>query len=205
MRWTHLAACASVAALAACSDAPLTPAGPRDLYDLSQVTFLTPDQYAAHGIQEPVRPVGPSLVEQPLEPCYDNCPQPEPEPPPRAYLDYFTSNDVTNNGTVKTSTMWTYSQAHNNMESMVLRVSFQSVGAQGWKGCGATPAEFDNDYQVAFGSPRELRSSQAAQYPSSAAFVWRIKADHTFTAQYGYVVYGTSRSRTFYSANTTCW
>jgi hypothetical protein len=91
------------------------------------------------------------------------------------------------------------------MESMVLRVSYQSVGAQGWKGCGATPAQFDSDYLVAFGSPQELRGSRYASYSSSMAFVWRIQAQHTFTANYGYTVDGSNRSRTFSSANTTCW
>jgi hypothetical protein len=101
--------------------------------------------------------------------------------------------------------MWTFSQAHTNMESMVLRVSYQSVGAQGWKGCGATPAQFDSDYLAAFGSPTELRGSRYASYPSSMAFVWRITGQHTFTANYGYTVDGSNRSRTFSSANTTCW
>jgi hypothetical protein len=91
------------------------------------------------------------------------------------------------------------------MESMVLKLSYQTVGALDWKGCGATPSQFDSDYLVAFGSPQELRGSRYASYPSAAKFVWRIKGDHTFTANYGYTVDGTNRSHTFTSSNTTCW
>lgn len=210
MRLNHLAVFASVAALAACSDAPLTQAEPTDPYDISQVTILKPEQYAANGITATPAPqsgrgAGPSMLIQPEEPCYENCPVPEPQPPPRAYLDYFTSSTKTNNGTQKTLELWTYQQAHNNMESMVLRASYQVVGAQEWKGCGATPGQFDSDYKVAFGAPTELTGSRWASYPSHAAFVWRISVNHTFTAQYGYVVYGTARSKTFPSGHTVCW
>ena len=212
MRLTHVFLFASQAALAACQDSTVTQAEPEsaDLYDMSMVTIVTPDRYAEYGISEPTPPQGPRKLIDPEEPCYlpeDPCggEVEPPPPPPRAALDYFTSNDVTNYAGTKTSKMWTYSQAHTNMESMVLRVSYQSVGAQGWKGCGATPAQFQTDYQVAFGSPKELKSSLTTIYPSTAAFVWRIKVDHTFTANYGYTVDGSNRSRTFYSANTTCW
>ena len=207
MRLTRFAVLASLAALAACQDAPVTSVDPSEagLYDLSKVTILKPDQYAAHGITQPALPKQPSMLIAPEEPCYDVCPEPEPYTPPRAYLDYYTSSTKTNNGYNKTIELWSYSQAHNNMESMVLRLSYQSVGAQGWKGCGATPAQFDSDYLVAFGSPKELRGSRYASYSSGMAFVWRITGQHTFTAQYGYVVYGYDRSRTFSSSHTACW
>ncbi|MFL5537856.1 MAG: hypothetical protein ACJ8J0_02635 [Longimicrobiaceae bacterium] len=210
MRLSHLAACAALLAAAACQDSPVQSARSEgDLYDLSKVTILKPADYAAHGIIEPTAPTGPSYVID--GPCVPDDPTScggtgdPPPPPPRATLDYFTSNDVTNSYGTKTSLMWTFSQAHTNMESMVLRVSYQSVGAQGWKGCGATPAQFDSDYKVAFGSPQELRGSRYASYPSTMAFVWRIQVQHTFTANYGYTVDGSNRSRTFSSANTTCW
>lgn len=206
MRLNHLALFAAVAALAACSDAPVTQAEANDPFDLSEVTILKPEQYAAHGITTTPTPQhrAPLAV---IEPCYpgDPCETEPPPPPPTAYLDYFTSSTKSNNGITKTIQLWTYQQAHNNMESMVLRASYQVVGAQEWKGCGATPAQFDSDYKVAFGAPTELTASRTASYGSSAAFVWRIKVDHTFTAQYGYVVYGTARSKTFYSSHTACW
>src|SRR5262249_52323309 len=196
-------------------DSPVSQSAPvndDNLYDLSKVTILAPADYAAHGIAQPELPANTgnsNFVQDPDVPCLpdDPCggPTNPPPPPPRAALDYFTSNTVTNSLGTKTSQMWSYSQAHNNMESMVLRLSYQSVGAQGWKGCGATPAQFDSDYLVALGSPKELRGSRYATYPSSMAFVWRINGQHTFTANYGYTVDGSNRSRTFTSSNTTCW
>lgn len=207
MRLNHLALFAAVAALAACSDAPVTQPEANDPFDLSEVTILKPEQYAAHGITTTPTPQHrePVMAIDPVEPCYENCPVEPPPPPPQARLDYFTSSTKSNYNGIKTIQLWTYQQAHNNMESMVLRASYQVVGAQEWKGCGATPAQFDSDYKVAFGAPTELTASRTAQYGSSAAFVWRIKVDHTFTAQYGYVVYGTARSKTFYSSHTACW
>jgi hypothetical protein len=144
------------------------------------------------------------MVVDPLEPCIDGCTTPEPVEQPRAYLDYYTSSTRYNDGYLKTIDLWSYSQAHTNMESMVLKLSYQSVGAQGWKGCGATPAQFDSDYLVAFGSPKELRGSRYASYSSGMAFVWRITGQHTFTANYGYTVDGYNRSRTFSSSHTAC-
>lgn len=210
MRLTHAAACAALVVLAACQDSPVMQSGREKPTDLSKVTILKPADYAAHGITDPTvhQNDGPRMVID--GPCYPDDPTScggggTPPPPPRASLDYFTSNDHTNNGVTKTSLMWSYSQAHTNMESMVLRLSYQVVGAQDWKGCGATPSQFDSDYLVAFGSPQELRGSRYASYNSSAAFVWRIQGQHTFTANYGYTVDGTNRSRTFTSSNTTCW
>ncbi|HSU17165.1 hypothetical protein [Longimicrobium sp.] len=213
MRLTHIAAFAAVAVLAACQDSPTTLQSAKGTQpDLSIVKVYKPAEYAAHGIADPTvhNSDGPRMVID--GPCYPDdptsCGGSDPGgtyTPPRASLDYFTSNTHTNNGVTKTSQMWTYSQAHTNMESMVLRVSYQTVGAQDWKGCGATPSQFDSDYMVAFGSPQELDASRTASYPSSAAFVWRISVQHTFTANYGYTVDGTNRSHTFGSSNTTCW
>lgn len=211
MRLTHLAVFASITALAACSDEPITQAPPTDL--LAGVTILTPDQYAANGITATPMPrtmpqaapeaATPSLVEQP---CYDpECPVEPPPPPPRAYLDYFTSSTKTNNGSVKTIELWTYQQAHNNMTSMVLDAKYKVVSAQDWKGCGATPNQFSSDYKTIYGAPTELTGSRFASYPSYLAHVWRIDVKHTFTANPGYVVYAGYNSRTFTSYHQACW
>ncbi len=212
MRLTHLAVFAAITTLAACSDEPVTQAEPKD--DLANVTILTPEQYAANGVTATPVPQGrgasgvePSFLAA-AEPCYDPyCPEPEPAPPPpRAYLDYFTSSTKTNNYTNKTIELWTYQQAHNNMESMILDAKYRVVSAQDWKGCGATPDQlFASDYKVAYGAPTELTSSRFASYPSYLAHVWRIDVKHTFTANAGYVVYGSYRSRTFGSYHQACW
>lgn len=209
MRFTPLAALAALATLAACSDAPLTQADPA-ADPSSQIVFLEPSQYAANGITPTPMPErdgrAPSMLVQPVEPCYDPyCPEPEPEPLPQARLDYFTSSTKTNNGTEKTIELWTYQQAHNNMDYMTLKASYQYVNAQEWKGCGATPYQYSSDSKIAYGAPTELTGSRFQRYPSFTAFVWRIKVDHFFKANPGYVVYGTANSRTFGSSHTACW
>jgi hypothetical protein len=208
MRLTHLAVFASITALAACSDAPVTQAEPTD--PLAGLTILTPDQYAANGITATPMPQITASGTQPMsieQPCYvEPCPDPEPPPPPpQAHLDYFTSSTKTNNGTNKTIELWTYQQAHNNMDYMILDARYKVVSAQDWKGCGATPNQFSSDYKTVNGAPTELTGSRFASYPSYLAHVWRIDVKHTFKANSGYVVYGAYNSRTFSSYHQACW
>ena len=207
MRFAHLSLCASLAALAACSDAPVTPEAAPDPYDMSDVRVLTPADYTARNLPLPdmPSPTRPSMLIQPLEPCYDNCPTPEPTTLPIARIDYYSSSTKEYEGSNKKLTLWSKQEAHNNMESMVLRASYQSVGAQEWKGCGATPAQFSSDYLVKLGAPTRIDAFRTMVYSPYSAFVWRIKVDHTWTAQYGWSIDGYNRSRTYGSSHTVCW
>ncbi|HEX6913384.1 MAG TPA: hypothetical protein VF142_23465 [Longimicrobium sp.] len=204
MRSTHLAAVASLAALAACSDAPLTQPEARDAYDLSKVTLLTPEQYAAHGIAPRViTQDGPSMVIQPLEPCYEEpCGDPEPYDPPEADVDFWGGvfNESTYYG--KAVRLHAKSDAHNNMDQTVLSVSFRSVGGQ--YGCSATPAQFSSDYKVAYGAPVHVEAERYASYATNMTFIWEVKSSHSFTANYGYVLPNGRRSYTFGSGGRLC-
>jgi hypothetical protein len=206
MRLSHLTLCGSLAALAACADAPVTQPEARGGSDMADVTVLTHEQYAGYEMALPAGPQRPAMVIQPIEPCYDYCPPPEPTTLPIARVDYFTSStkayDAAGN---KQLTLWSYQEAHNDMESMVMRASYQSVGAQEWKGCGATPGQFSSDYKVALGAPKRIDASRTMVYFPYSAFVWRIKVDHTFTANYGWSIDGYNRSRTYGSSHTVCW
>jgi hypothetical protein len=209
MRLTHLALCASIAALGACSDAPVTqPEATADAYSMAGVTVMTPADYAARGLALPAMPspMRPALLIQPLEPCYDyNCPPEEPTTLPIARIDYFSSSTKEYEGSNKKLTLWSKQEAHNNMESMVLRATYYSVGAQEWKGCGATPAQFSSDYLVKLGAPTRIDAFRTMTYSQYSAFVWRIKVDHTWTANYGWSIDGYNRQRTYPSGHTVCW
>ena len=207
MRLTHLAMFASLAALAACSDAPITQSEARDAYDLSKVTLLTPEQYAAHGIatlpasripsQRPSFLIdGPCQVDNP-----DSCGGGDPEPyvPPTARVDYWGGvfNESTYYG--KSVRLHAKSDAHNNMDQTVLTISYRSVG-----GCSATPAQFDSDYLVANGAPVHVQGERYASYPYSMTFRWEVKSTHKFTANLGYVLPNGYRTYTWGSGGRVC-
>lgn len=205
MRFIHLAAVASLAALAACSDAPITQAEDRDLYDMSQVTVLKPEQYADHGVTPRAIPQnGPSLVREPLEPCYIEPCEPEPEEPQIAYVDFWGGvfDESTYYG--KNVRLHAKSDAHNNMDQTILTVSYRSVGGSGPYGCYATPAEFDSDYLVEYGAPVHVEGERYASYANTMTFVWEVQSSHKFTANYGYVLENGYRTYTFGSGGRIC-
>ena len=210
MRSTHLALCASLAALAACSDSPVTQPEARDAYDMSAVTVLTPDQYAAHGIAPlPASraPRAPSFLIQ--DPCRIDDPDScggggEPPEPQVANVDFWGGvfNESSYYG--KSVRLHAKSDAHNNMDQTTLTVSFRSVGGQGSYGCSATPAQFASETKVAYGAPVHVESERYASYATTMTFVWEVKSSHKFTANYGYVLPNGNRTYTFGSGGRLC-
>lgn len=210
MRLTHLAVLASLAALSACSDAPITQAEPTDLFDMSQVTILTPDQYAAHGIS--ALPLSQPASQSPLflidGPCEidnpDSCGGGEPYNPPEADADWWGGVFNESSCCTKSVRLHAKSDAHNNMDNSILTVSFRSVGGQGSSGCYATPAQFASETKSAPGAPVHLVSERYASYANSMVFVWEVKSTHKFTANYGYVLPTGVRSATYPSGGKLC-
>lgn len=205
MRLIHLAAFASLAALAACSDAPVTQSEARDPFDMSQVKLLTPDQYAAHGIATLPASQSPSFLID--GPCQVDDPTScggggEPYTPPEADVDFWGGVFNESNYAGKQVRLHAKSDAHNNMDQTVLSVSFRSVGGQ--YGCSATPAQFTSDYKVAYGAPVHVESERYASYASSMTFIWEVKSSHSFTANVGYVLPNGRRSYTFGSGGRLC-
>jgi hypothetical protein len=211
MRLTHLAAFASLAALAACSDAPLTQPEAADLYDLSEVTLLTPEQYAAHGIAS--RPTTHPATETPSflidGPCQIDVPDScggggDPPEPQEADVDFWGGvfNESTYYG--KSVRLHAKSDAHNNMDQTTLTVSFRSVGGQGSYGCSATPAQFASETKTAYGAPVHVESERYASYATNMTFVWEVKSSHKFIANYGYVLPNGVRTYTFGSGGRLC-
>ncbi|HEU0298718.1 MAG TPA: hypothetical protein VFR37_04670 [Longimicrobium sp.] len=203
MRLTHLAVLASIAALSACSDEPITQAEPTDPYDMSQVTVLKPEDYAAHGIAatppEGMQPQGiqPLFAEQP---CYiEPCPDPEPPAPQVAYVDFWGGVFNESNAYGKNVRLHAKSDAHNNMDQTTLSISYRSVG-----GCSATPAQFDSDYMVVNGAPIHVQGERYASYPYSMTFRWEVKSTHKFTANLGYVLPNGYRTYTWGSGGKLC-
>jgi hypothetical protein len=210
MRLIHLATLASIAALAACSDTPITQAeATTDLYDLSQVTLLTPGDYAAHGIAATPSPeiiqaqgAQPMFVEQP---CYfEPCPDPEPYDPPVAAVDFWGGVFNESVSYEKRARLHAKSDAHNNMDQTILTISYRSVGGQGPYGCSATPAQFDSDYLVSYGAPVHVQGERYASYANTMTFVWEVKSSHKFIANAGYVLPNGVRTYTFGSGGKRC-
>ncbi|HEX5872180.1 MAG TPA: hypothetical protein VFY65_17240 [Longimicrobium sp.] len=207
MRLTHLAVFASLAALAACSDAPVTQAEPTDLYDMSNVTLITPDQYAAHGIS--ATPTGtastpdvqPMFIDQPcyLEPC-----DPEPYDPPEADADWWGGVFNESSCCSKAVRLHAKSDAHNNMDQTTLTVSFRLVGGQGTSGCYATPAQYATETQTKYGAPVNITIERYYTYPHSETKVWEVRSTHKFIANSGYVLPTGVRTASYPSGGTLC-
>ncbi|HEX2079950.1 MAG TPA: hypothetical protein VHG08_19690 [Longimicrobium sp.] len=202
MRFTYLAAVASLATLAACGDAPITQAEPTDAFDMSKVTLITPDQYAARGISP--TPTTPSaLGATPLfaeEPCYiEPCPEPDPTPPPVAYVDFWGGVFNESVAGEKRARLHAKSDAHNNMDQTILSISYRSVG-----GCSATPAQFDSDYKVAYGAPVHVVGERYFAYATTSFIRWEVKSTHKFTANAGYVLPNGYRTYTWGSGGRVC-
>lgn len=209
MRKLYLAVVAT-AALAACQDAPTTTPAAADLYDMSKVTVLTPAQRAEKGIAQPSFQAPAGRASLALQPCiqypdyYEPCGPIEPVEKPIAYYDYYTHIDTYGNGYSKWVDMWAYAQGHENIASLVLTISYRSVGGQGPSGCSATPAQFDSDYFTASGSPSDLRGSRYASYDAGMTFVWETYSTQKFTAVYGYSIDGYNRILTLPASHRVC-
>lgn len=201
MRLTHLAALASIAALAACSDAPITQAA--DVNDLSSVTIYTPDQYAAHGISATPSGIASTPDAQPLfadQICYIEPCEPEPYDPPEADADWW--GGVFNEGSTcctKSVRLHAKSDAHNNMDQTTLTVSFRSAG-----GCTATPTQFSSETQTKYGAPVNITIERYATYSAASQIVWQTSSSHKFIANVGYVLPTGVRSATYPSGGKLC-
>jgi hypothetical protein len=207
MRFRYLAVVAAVSGLAACSDSPITQAesSPSDLYDLSDVRILKPEQYAAHGVQPLAPSKSPSFLIEPREPCYfpEDCPPDEPEYG-IAEVDFWGGVFDESDYWGKNVRLHAKSDSHNNMYETVVDISYRSVGGQGPYGCNATPAQFDSDHLVAYGSPINVTGERYSSYPYSMTFVWEVQSNHTFTANYGYLVEGYARTYSWPSGGRLC-
>lgn len=205
MRLTHLAVFASIATLAACSDAPITQSG-ADLNHMSQVTIYTPDQYAAHGIaalpaSHPAAQ-GPSYLIQ--DPCQidnpDSCGGGEPYNPPEADADWWGGvYNESGSCCTKSVRLHAKSDAHNNMDQTTLTVSFRSAG-----GCYATPTQFSSETQTKYGAPVNITIERFATYSAASQIVWETRSSHKFIANYGYVLPTGVRSATYPSGGKLC-
>jgi hypothetical protein len=205
MRFTHLAALASLAALAACSDAPITQSEAANPDHMSQVTIYTPDQYAAHGIapapaMDPATQ-GPSYVIG--DPCEidnpDSCGGGEPYNPPEADADWWGGVINESSCCTKSVRLHAKSDAHNNMDQTTLTVSFRSAG-----GCYATPSQFSSETQTKYGAPVNITIERYATYSAASQIVWETKSSHKFIANYGYVLPTGVRSATYPSGGKLC-
>lgn len=203
MRVTHLAVFASLAALAACSDAPITQSDAAPDH-LSQVTIYTPDQYAAHGIapapamdpaaQGPSYAIdGPCEIDNP-----DSCGG-EPSDPPEADADWWGGVFNESSCCTKAVRLHAKSDAHNNMDQTTLTVSFRSAG-----GCYATPSQFSSETQTKYGAPVNITIERYATYSAASQIVWETKSSHKFIANYGYVLPTGVRSATYPSGGKLC-
>lgn len=203
MRLTHLAVFASLAALAACSDAPITQSEAANPDHLSQVTIYTPDQYAAHGISATPTGIASTPDAQPLlieEPCYfEPCPDPEPYDPPEADADWWGGVFNESSCCTKKVRLHAKSDAHNNMDQTTLTVSFRSAG-----GCYATPSQFSTETQTKYGAPVNITIERYATYSTASYIVWETKSSHKFIANYGYVLPTGVRSATYPSGGKLC-
>lgn len=206
MRFTHLAAIASLAALAACSDAPITQAEAANSDHLSAVTILTPDQYAAHGIatlpaSRRAAPQGPSfLIDDPCEIDNPDSCGGEPSPPPEADADWWGGVlNESGNCCTKSVRLHAKSDAHNNMDQTTLTVSFRSAG-----GCYATPTQFSSETQTKYGAPVNITIERYATYSAASQIVWETRSSHKFIANYGYVLPTGVRSATYPSGGKLC-
>jgi hypothetical protein len=203
MRLTHLAAIASLAALAACSDAPITQSEASPDH-LSQVTIYTPDEYAVHGISAlPASPApqGPSfLIDDPCEiDNPDSCGGGEPYDPPEADADWWGGVFNESSCCTKKVRLHAKSDAHNNMDQTTLTVSFRSAG-----GCYATPSQFSSESQTKYGAPVNITIERYATYSAASQIVWETKSSHKFIANYGYVLPTGVRSATYPSGGKLC-
>lgn len=204
MRLTHLAVLASLAALAACSDAPITQSPAANPDHLSQVTILTPDQYAAHGIRAlPASPItrGPSLlIDGPCEVDNPDSCGGEPYDPPEADADWWGGVfNESGSCCTKSVRLHAKSDAHNNMDQTTLTVSFRSAG-----GCYATPSQFSSETQTKYGAPVNITIERYATYSAASQIVWETKSSHKFVANSGYVLPTGVRSATYPSGGKLC-
>lgn len=203
MRLTHLAVLASLAALAACSDAPITQAEAANPDPMSQVTLITPDQYAAHGISPTPTGTPSTLGTQPLlieQPCYiEPCEDPEPYDPPEADADWWGGVFNESSCCTKAVRLHAKSDAHNNMDQTTLTVSFRSAG-----GCYATPSQFSSETQTKYGAPVNITIERYATYSAASQIVWETRSSHKFIANAGYVLPTGVRSATYPSGGKLC-
>lgn len=205
MRSTHLAVLASLAALAACSDAPITQSEAANPDHMSQVTLITPDQYAARGISATPTGIPSTLGAQPLfieQPCYmEPCPDPDPEPydPPEADADWWGGVFNESGGGTKSVRLHAKSDAHNNMDQTTLTVSFRSAG-----GCYSTPSQFSSETRTKYGAPVNITIERYATYSAASQIVWETKSSHKFIANAGYVLPTGVRSATYPSGGKLC-
>ncbi len=205
MRLTHLAILASIATLAACSDAPITQAAAADPFDMSQVTILTPDQYAAHGISAlPASPTTQTPAFLIQDPCQidnpDSCGGEPPPPPPEADADWWGGVfNESGSCCTKSVRLHAKSDAHNNMDQTTLTVSFRSAG-----GCSSTPTQFSSETQTKYGAPVNITIERYATYSAASQIVWQTSSSHKFIANVGYVLPTGVRSATYPSGGKLC-
>ncbi|HEX6371633.1 MAG TPA: hypothetical protein VF006_22120 [Longimicrobium sp.] len=204
MRFTHLAALAALATLAACSDAPITQAEATGMDHMSQVKLYTPDQYAAHGIaslpaSRPA-PAGPSfLIDNPCEIDNPDSCGGEPTPPPEADADWWGGVFNESSCCTKSVRLHAKSDAHNNMDQTTLTVSFRSAG-----GCYATPTQFSSETQTRYGAPVNITIERYATYSAASQIVWETRSSHKFIANAGYVLPTGVRTATYPSGGKLC-
>jgi hypothetical protein len=201
MRLTRVAAfAAATALLAACAETP-TQSRTGSLYDLSKVRFtrVTSPAHPASGVKAPAEPR--FICNPNLEEC--------PTPLPLADFDYGSFTDQSTSGNTKTVSLTAWSDQYAHIDDMELTAHFKSVGAQGPSGCGATPAQFDQDYTSGFGTwwvdHWTIYLGYTANYASSSSYVWQVSGDHTFYASSGYGATRYSDVGTFYSSASVCY
>jgi hypothetical protein len=201
MRLSPLVLAASLLGLAACQDSPVMQATPSDaVNDLSKVTILKPEQYAANGIKPLPRAVKPLTIERdPCVPWYEGCEPYEPPPPQYASIDYYTHVYNESSAYNKQVRLHSRSESHANVYLTTLSVSYRSVG-----GCTGTPGQFDSDYFSGYGTPQYFLGERYATYSWGMSFKWAVYAQHYFKASPGYYITGYSNTVNFPTNNTLC-
>lgn len=201
MRLRHLILSASLLGLAACQDSPVMEATPSDaVNDLSKVTILKPEQYAAHGIKPLPRPVKPlMIIRERCDPWYEGCDPGDPPPEPQyASIDYYT-HVYDESYYSKQVRLHSKSESHANVNFTSLSISYRSVG-----GCSGTPGQFDTDYFSGYGTPQNFVGERYASYSWGMTFKWAVYANHYFQASSGYYITGYSSTVNFPTNHVRC-